>query len=262
MPSNRRSLSLTDAYRRRLLELERLTQRTARDLWPVIEELDTTNWAERMAPVVTRAQIRGVRLTGAFLGAFLRSETRKGRTVALDTRRYAGITRGGRPLREALESPLIGVKAALKQGRPPGVALQLGLARATRLVGFEAIQAPREALLDAIEADERFEGFQRSVAGTCAACMAFSGEPNFEVHPSCQCVPMPVVRGVIQRYALPTGAALFAAMSEEDQERAIGPEAARLVRDGEADLKDFVAHSRQEEQPDFITQKPVKEVAT
>jgi hypothetical protein len=127
------------------------------------------------------------------LGAYLRSESGRGTVPAIDSRRYAGLSRDGRPLTEALQSPIIGVLSSLKRGDPPDKALALGLVRARRSASFEAVQTPREALLDAIEDNPRVEGFQRQVAGTCAACMALSGEPNMEVHPGCQCMPVPRV---------------------------------------------------------------------
>lgn len=264
MPQSQRSLQLTEAYRRRLLAIGNRVEARARDLWPRIEDFDSTPWVERMAQEVTRAQVEGVRLTAGYLSAFLRSETGRGTAPAIDSRRYAGLSRDGRPIAEALESPLIGVRAALKKGRTPAQALAFGLQRATRMTKFEAIQTPRDALLDTVEADERLSGWQRAVAGTCAACMAYSGQggPRFEVHPGCECVPMPTVRGVVDRFPLPTGAALFAALSRDEQDSKIGPEAAALVREGDADLKDFVSHSKLEtDQPDFITQRPAAEVA-
>lgn len=58
---------------------------------------------------------------------------------------------------------------------------------------------------------------------------------------------------------LPTGDELFNAMTEPEQNAAIGSEAAELVRAG-APLKDFVSHSRIETQDDYLTQRPVEEV--
>jgi hypothetical protein len=141
--------------------------------------------------------------------------------------------------------------------------LNIGLDRATRMVAFEAMQTPRDAMLATVEADERFTGWKRSVSGTCAACMALSGDsaPHFEVHPNCQCVPMPEVAGAPDRFSLPTGAVLFAALTVAQQDEAVGPEAAALIREG-APLKDFVGHSRlASDQPNFITQRPAEEVA-
>lgn len=69
------------------------------------------------------------------------------------------------------------------------------------------------------------------------------------------------VWGGINEVPRPTGEELFSQLTAEDQNKAIGPEAAALVREG-APLKDFVSHSPQSEQPDFITQKPAQDVAT
>lgn len=262
MPQSRRSLRLTDSYRARLLALSGRTERLARESWPTIERFDATDWPEQMARAVERAQVEGLRLTSAYVTAFIRSETGRGRPTAIDRTAYVGIARDGQPLTDLFQSPLIGVRAALKEGRSSGEALRLGLVRGMRSAAFEAIQTPRDALLDVIRTDERLSGHERSVAGTCAACMALSGTTDAEVHPGCQCLPQPIVRGVVDRFPLPSGAALFSALTKPEQEKAIGAEAAQLVRDGDADLKDFVAHSRQEERDDFITQKPVAELAT
>jgi hypothetical protein len=61
-------------------------------------------------------------------------------------------------------------------------------------------------------------------------------------------------------FPLPAGVDLFDSLTTQQQDAAIGPEAAELVREGDADLKDFVAHSRQEERDDHITQRPVDQV--
>lgn len=263
MPRSPRSLQLTEAYRSRLLAIGSRVEAQARQAWPTIENLDATDWPERMAASLTQAQTQAVRLTAGYLGAFIRSETGRGTAPAIDSRKYAGQSRDGRPLVDALVSPLIGTRAALKEGRASSVALNIGLTRGLRTVGFEAVQAGRDALLDTVNEDDRIEGWQRAVAGTCAACMSLSGEsaPRFEVHPGCQCVPLPTIAGVPQRIALPTGAALFALKTRAEQDASVGAEAAELIRSGQADLKDFVSHSKVETQDDFLTQAPVQDAA-
>lgn len=263
MPQSRRSLRLTDAYRARLLLIGDTAEREARRRWPTIEQLDETDWPERTAAELTLAQRQAVRLTAGYLSAYLRSEGASGTAPAINSS-SVGKSRDGRALSEALLSPLIGVKAKLKAGEPPSVALAYGLQRATRMVKFETVQSGRDVLSDSLKADPRLEDHgERSVAGTCAACMALSGAsgPRFEVHPGCECLEQPIVKGAVNKFPLPSGAALFGALSKAEQETAIGSEPARLVRDGEADLKDFVAHSPQEEQSDFLTQRPVEQVA-
>jgi hypothetical protein len=91
--------------------------------------------------------------------------------------------------------------------------------------------------------------------------LSASTGPKFEVHPGCECLPLPTVAAA-PKVSLPTGGSLFGALSKPEQEKAIGAEPAHLVREGEADLKDFVGHSSLEtDQPNFITQKPVQDVA-
>lgn len=233
----------------------------AQELWPTIEELNASRWPEQMDAVVSAAQRQALRLASGYLTAFMRSELGGGRTISLDTSQV-GLARDGRPLVELLSSPLIGVKAALKKNRSAPDALQLGWVRAKRSVEFEVMQTPRDVVREFLNADDRFDGFQRAVAGTCAACEALSGDggPHFEVHPGCECELQPVVAGTRDLHPVATGFALFMRKSSEAQDAAVGPEAAELIRSGQADLRDFVSHSKQDEQPDFITQRPVKDV--
>lgn len=265
MPAHQQSLRLTELYRRRLVENAARAQALAAEFWPQIGQLDESNWPAQAAEILARAQRNAVRLSAGYLTAYVGSELgKRQRLVAIPVEPFVGVSRDGRPLTEALRSPIIGVLGALKAGKSSSEALNLGLVRAKRMVGFEAVQTGRDALLDAIGEDARTDGHARSVSGTCAACMALSGTsgPKFEVHPGCECIPVPTVSGVTDRFPLPSGASLFAALTKPEQEKAIGPEAAALVRDGDADLKDFVSHSHTDtDQPNWITQRPVEQVA-
>jgi hypothetical protein len=263
MSQAHRSHSLTSSYRQRKLALARRVSIRARELWPTIEELDGTRWPEQMAAIVTRAQTQGIRLAAGYLTAYTRSETGTGRAIAIDPAPYAGKARDGRPVIDLMASAIIGTRAALKRKRPVPDALRLGLARGVRSAEFEVMQAPRDALIATVHADERFSDFQRSVAGTCAACMDLSGNggPRFEVHPGCECEPEPVIAGTKDRFPLPTGFAVFMGKTKTEQDDAIGPDAADLVRSGQANLGDFVSHTRLDKPPhDFITQRPVQDV--
>jgi hypothetical protein len=156
-----------------------------------------------MAAATQQAQKDAVGATGAYLSAFLTSEVgHRTRGPILDTRRYSGLSRDGRPLTEALRSPMIGVRLKLKEGATPQEALAYGLNRAKRMVSVDYDHAHRTALLDGLAADERFAGWQRAVTGTCGACagdIAVEVSTNLpstplQVHPNCQCVTEPVVR--------------------------------------------------------------------
>lgn len=266
MPANRRSLQVTNSYRQRLDAIRERLRRLSAERWPTIEELDSTDWANRMAATVTQAQVEAVRVSAAYLSAYLSSELGKRTTgPTILSRSYAGKSRDGRPLTDALQSPLIGVRAALAVGKPPADALRYGFDRAQRMVGVDFDNAHRTALLEAINSDERFKGWRRVTTGTCGACADRAGELNdeirFEVHPGCGCVSQPVVRGLPETIAVLTGAEIFASKTEAEQNEMLGPEAADLVRRGEVGLSDLVKRSRLDsDQPDFLTQRPVSEL--
>lgn len=67
--------------------------------------------------------------------------------------------------------------------------LREGASRAARMVGVDFDHAHRTALLAAIDADERIDGWQRALRGTCGACAGIATGPSgglrFEVHPGC-----------------------------------------------------------------------------
>lgn len=266
MPANRLSLQLTTTYRQRLdLARDRL-QRLAEERWPSIEELDGTDWPERMAGLVTQAQTEAVRASAGYLTAFLTlelGERTSGPVIA--TRPYVGKSRDGRPLSEAFQSPVVGVKASLAEGSTVADALAYGLDRARRQVGVDFDASHRQALLEAIDGDDRFEGWQRALRGTCGACAAVAGHVehgiHFAVHPGCHCVSEPVVKGVPNLFPRATGAELFAAKSDEELDESVGPLAAALLREGRIQLSELVQHEElNSDQPGFITQKPVDQI--
>lgn len=260
MPRSPRSHNVTNAYRARLRALRARTVAQAEREWPTIEELDASRWPERMAVVVAGAQAGAVRATAGYLTAYLSSELdARQRAVSVDTRRYTGVSRDGRPLVEAFQSPLIGVRAALKEGRTAGEALTLGRNRAVRMVGVDIDHAHRSALLDAIDTDDRLEGWERATAGTCGACMALAGSTGavFETHPGCLCVPAPKVRGVPDLVPLATAAVLFAGLSREEQDARFGPVKAEALRTGAMEFDDLVQRNRLKTGGVFITERPL-----
>ena len=250
MPNNSRSFAITDAYRRRLFALREQVQGAAPGVF---------DSPERLAAMVETAQKASLRLTSAYLAAFLASETGKPvRDIAIDTRAYSGSTADGQPLAEGMRSPLIGYFTALKQGSPVEEARAIGIDRAKRQVGMNYDAAHRKALSEAIKADERFSGSQRAVRGTCGACAAFSGTPHMQIHPDCHCVEMPTVAGVKSTIALPTGTEIFNSKTPEEQDAMVGPDVAERLRKGEIRMDDLVATSHLDsDAPNFITQAPI-----
>lgn len=267
MPVQLRSVRLTDLYRDRQLAARRRLEQQAARLWPSIGELDSSDWVDRMAAGVAAAQTQAVRVTAGYLSAFLSSELgERVRGPDIPSRLYAGKSRDGRNLRESLRSPLIGVLGALKAGDTPEKALSFGLTRATRMVGLDFDHAHRSALLNAIESDDRFDGWRRVTTGTCGACAAKAGVlehgVRFQIHPGCGCVSQPNVKGAPDRFPVPTGAEIFASKTSEERDEMLGPEAAALVAAGVVTLDELVDESPLEEGEAFITQRPIQSVVS
>lgn len=266
MSQNPRSLLLTKTYRLRLDALRDRLQLRAKETWRTIETFDGSNWTPDMAVLVERGQIEALRITAGYLSAFLSLELGKSsKGPAIDSRSKAGLSVDGRPLTESLESPRIGVLWRLKEGSDPSEALKYGLDRALRQVGMDFDHAHRSALLEAIDEDERFSGWQRATAGTCGACLAVASHVHhglwFPVHPGCHCVSEPVVSGVEDRHPRPTGPQIFEAKSESEKQAAVGPKAAALLAVGAIELSELASYEDQDsDAPTILTQRPVDQL--
>jgi len=266
MPHSPISQKLTKAYRQRLDGYRARVQREALRSWPSLDDLPSAEWPERMAAVVSQAQTEAIRSTAGYLSAFLTAELgRRISAVRIDSGAYVGIASDGQPLAQGFQSPIIGLRSKLKEGASLEQAMAFGRERATRQAGMDLEAAHRSALLATISADDRFDGWQRVTKGTCGACLALAAELQhslyFPAHPGCTCVSQPVVAGLSDHYPVPNGSALFAAKSEEEQDEALGPKAAALVRAGVIELSQLVEHEELDsDQPGFITQKPVDQL--
>lgn len=274
VPASPLSFAVTDAYRATVRTHRDATQAVCRSLWSRIAvptpdgvDLDAGYdlFLTTMVPSLVAAQQRAVNASSGYLTAFLTSELNSP-TVADTGDAQVGVSRDGRPVRDALMGPKWGVLRELKRGRDLADALRIGLNRAVRLVGMEVDSAARQSLQAGLIADDRIVGYQRAVQGTCGACLgAASGKfdpgDDFLVHPGCECYPEPVVKGVRDRNPRPTGALIFAAMTTAQQDEALGPTAAEAVRSGAIDLGELVKRARQKTTQPFITQQPDAAIA-
>ena len=268
MPAERRSLEITDAYRARLVQLRDQATQLAAARWELApEDLDASHsrWLELAATALRATQQAGVRLTAAYAAAFLASELRQpSAPPAIDATRYAGMSRDGRLLEDALAPSLYTVKAAIADGQSFEEASALGRSRALRAVASDAIAAPRAALADVVREDGRIVGWRRVTSGGCGACLAaatgaiHADDEALAVHDNCRCSMEPVVKGVPDRATRPTGRELFDGMSSEDQDRLLGAEKAELVRSGEAPLEALIDSSPMATVPDQLTEAPLE----
>ena len=118
MPKSAQSLRLTDRYSRQLATTAARVARIAKGRWNLApEDFDGSysTWLDAVVPVVTSAQRSNERLTTAYLTAFIASETgKRPRLKKVDS--VAGLSRDGRPLREAWDSPPIKAKVVVGDG--------------------------------------------------------------------------------------------------------------------------------------------------
>jgi hypothetical protein len=81
------------------------------------------------------------------------------------------------------------------------------------------------------------------------------------VHAHCHCTQEPVVRDVPDRAPRATGPEIFHRMTAEQQDVALGPDAAQLVRQGRVAWPDLIATSPMQVGRDWLTQAPVEALA-
>lgn len=267
MPAESRSLIVTDAYRRQLAALRARADQAARRNWARItpDDLDRTfpGWATITAAAIAQLQVSAARLSAGYLAAFLTTELGRPTRPRGTTGEYVAVSRDGRPILEALTPPLFTIKQAIADGRDHPTALRLGLARATSIAGEDTLHAARATLDDLTVSEQRVVGWRRVTGGGCLACLgaatgAIQADSELlETHPGCQCSKEPVVADVEERIPRPTGADIFAAMSDSEQDSRFGLKAA-LIRTGQATLADAVQRDAMAVLPDGITEAPLK----
>lgn len=274
MALQRASLAVTERYRAEMLRLRRSGTLEARRTWAAVRpaDLDATYDVATLALWVEQRQRAAARASSAYLAAFVASELGE-ETVPLPADYEAtGKTYERNELRESLRNPMIGVKVGIASGKTPAEALATNRERVERMVALAIDTAGREALRSGIEADERIEGWQRAVGGTCGACLGdVAVETSVElpsipirVHPYCQCVTEPyVVRPprAVEAAPRPSGRELFERMSATEQDEALSPPVAAAVRAGEVELADLVRERRIDgPAPNFIAQASAAEL--
>jgi hypothetical protein len=276
VPSSPRAIALTDAYRARLLDTRLRTAKLTAQAWAHVEpgRLEETGSAfvATTRAVVENAKREGVARADGYLAAYLAAElATEVRPRGIDPEPYLD-TEDGRPLTRALTTPLLLVTTALRQGRLPEDALQLGRARATRIVAAESLGAPRRALGDLLREEDRVTGWRRVPSrNACGACLALaSGEARSkadlpETHGCCRCTAEPVVRGVRERIIRPTGREIFDAYSHAEQAALFhgrgGAEKAELIRSGAVPFDALIQRDEMAVTSDQFTEAPLAALA-
>ncbi len=225
MPSSASALALAERYRVRQVAVRDRTTATVATLYATqvrIDDLDSSHaeFAAYATAATMAGQARAVAQSDAFLAAYLTVETaREVLPLGLDPTPFLGVRGAARAA--ALAALYAGaaryVRRALDQGRDDVDALRFGGYRATRLAQSEVMNAGRRALASAMTQVDDVCGAQRLLGPTpCPECVELSvidgaaPDEDFEAHPSCTCVAVPLVCGVPNTYAPPNRQELIA----------------------------------------------------
>jgi hypothetical protein len=273
MPATERALRVTDAYRAQLLTLRARALRATSATWSTVtlDDLDGSfaAWRQAMTTLLGAGQLQGIRLSDAYLAAFLAAELGRPEPVQhTDAPALIGRGQDGRPLAAVLTPPLFTIRAALGRGRGAEPALRAGLSRATLAIDVEILAAPRTALRQGMTREERIIGYRRVTSGNaCGACL---GAATGAIHPSatalkvhghCRCTKEPVVRGVRERHRRPTGRQIFDGKTRAEQDAMFagrgGAEKAELIRSRRIGLEELVHPQPMATVPDLITEAPL-----
>lgn len=225
MPSSASGLALAQRYRTHQVFVRDQAAAVIGTLYASqvrVADLDRSaaEFAAYAAAVTLAGQTRAVHLSDAFLAAYLTVEL--ARVVlprAVDPAPFLGMR--GAPRAGALVSMFTAskeyVRRALDDGREDADALRFGGYRATRLAQSEVMNAGRRALAAGMEESDDVCGAQRVLGPTpCPECLALADgdeldeDEDVEAHPSCTCVAVPLVCGLDNTYAPPTGEELSA----------------------------------------------------
>lgn len=258
---------VTAVYRRRLGELRRLVESATVRAWRGVdvEDIDGTlpDVLAVVEAVLRTGQAEAVRASTLYMSAFMTAEL--GEVVEfppVDVTRYAGFTRDGRPVADVLALSSVSMKTSRGYGFNDAAVSAAGLARTTRAVRTETVDAARTAQRDIMAQDDRVSGFYRATSGEpCGACLGeagrrFKSDQVFAIHGACQCTAEPIVAGLADKHRPPTGKDIVDGMSREQAEGLYGQAADGLL-DGSLDPTAMVTHREAYQWGPMLFQTPV-----
>lgn len=233
-------------YRRRKAAVSAL-DRHAASMWRQVDPADMAgSWVAmlpRLLLVMEAAQTAEAAGAQEYVAA---ATAAQGASVAavgrLNPAAFVGAS-DGRQLDTLLAQPVIVTKVALSIGKPTQVALAAGRASLGMIVGTQLADAGRTADQVALVA-ARQAGYVRMVVGkTCSRCIVLAGRwyrwnQGFRRHPRCDCVHIPAREDRADDVRTDP-AAIFRAMSRDEQDKVFTRDGAAAVRDG-ADISQVV----------------------
>lgn len=202
----------------------------------------TAGFRSQIVPVFIGAIMAGQGAAAALAAPYVdaaMADTGQSPVATLVPYSFAGATAAGLPLDWLSGVLLAWLTQALGAGMSTQDASVGGLQRAITYVSTEITDAGRSATQVAETAHPAVAGYERVVhLPACDRCIILAGKfyrysTGFLRHPRCDCTMRPVTEAEWQAgQPQSTPLALFAAMSEEEQDRRFGTANAKVIRMG------------------------------
>lgn len=191
-----------------------------------------------LAAVVT-GQMQAASAAALYVAAVVRADGLTPAPVAaVPPQRLAGVASDGRTLQGLLTQPLLRSLYLRAQGADDLVALAGGRLSLETLVRTEVLDTGRDATQVAAALEPQIIGYERYVSmPACGRCLILAGRmysmsSAFLRHPRCDCAMRPLTSRARRDGTEQDPRGLFAEMTREQQDRALGKDAAEVVRRG------------------------------
>ena len=192
------------------------------------------------ALAVTLGQRLSVEMTLGYLLALSRLELGNALELQPSREGNAGFTADGRDIADALGAVRARFFKNLNEGKPLEAATTSVALAAARTAAFEVMDASTLEMEHQLGELDVVRGWRSRSRGTCGACLARddgavrgfkSAKTRPPYHPGCHCIAEPAfdVEDKVERR---TGRQRFEALSEEEQDAALGADKAKLLRGG------------------------------
>ncbi|WP_328611773.1 hypothetical protein OG943_22525 [Amycolatopsis sp. NBC_00345] len=220
---------------------------TAQAAWSGLDPADPRgSWTEARSTIVdavAQAQADAAALAPRYIAGTLAAAGAVSRPLGeIVAAAFAGRAANGLSLASLMDFAFTYYRRALAPHDPPSEASSMGLARLLRYSSTEVADAGRLAVHVGSVLEPEVAGYERVVhLPACGGCIQLAGRlyrysTGFLRHPRCDCSMKPVTREQWRtQRAGNTPAALFEAMTRQQQDKAFGPGGAAAIRAG-ADL--------------------------
>jgi len=218
-----------------------------RGLWAQVDvDNITASWAQLIPQAVallSAAQLAAAGLAEGYLATVIGNVAPP--VAELVPGALAGTASDGRDLGTLMAQPAITVLDRIRRGETPQRAMATGLWQLDTITRTQVADAGRAADQVAMTARPGVVAYTRVVnAGACARCIILAGREypystGFQRHPQCDCQMLPLRPGQAAGMVGTDPRDLFNAMSEEQQNRRFGRDAAEAIRMG-ADIAQVV----------------------